>query len=110
MSLNHILEVEGLENCFARHRKMANMVKEWANGRGLEMVPEPGYESPTVSAIRRSEGMVTLELVKQMIGRGYRIVNGYGDLKDKSFRIGHMGAIMPDDIKELLGIMDDVLG
>jgi aspartate aminotransferase-like enzyme len=110
ISLNHILEIEGLDNCFARHRRMADVVKEWANGRGLEMVPEPGYESPTVSAIRRPEGMVTLEFVKQMIGRGYRIVNGYGDLKDKSFRIGHMGALMPDDIKELLEVMDDVLG
>ncbi len=110
ISLHHILEVEGLENCFARHRSMADMVKDWANDRGMEMVPEPGYESPTVSAIRRPEDMVTLEFVKKMIKRGYRIVNGYGDLKDKSFRIGHMGALMPDDIQELLKVMDDVLG
>ena len=38
------------------------------------------------------------------------ISNGYGSLKDKTFRIAHMGDTQLDDIKELLNNIDDILG
>ena len=107
--LDYILNEEGLENRFARHRKMANLVKGWAKKRGLKMLPEEGYESPTVSAIYKGENMDVSWFLGELIQRGYRIVNGYGPLKGKSFRIGHMGELTPDDVKELLEVMDSIL-
>ena len=38
------------------------------------------------------------------------ISNGYGDLKEKTFRIAHMADATVDEIKELLGVIDDILG
>ena len=35
--------------------------------------------------------------------------NGYGDIKEKTFRIAHMGDITLDELKELTGWIDDEL-
>ena len=37
------------------------------------------------------------------------IANGYGPLKGKTFRIGHMGEITPDDVSTLLAEIDTFL-
>jgi len=36
--------------------------------------------------------------------------NGYGQLKDKTFRIAHMGDITLADVKELCGWIDEAIG
>ena len=36
--------------------------------------------------------------------------NGYGKLKEQTFRIAHMGDITMDDVKELLGWIDEQIG
>jgi len=36
--------------------------------------------------------------------------NGYGKLKEQTFRIAHMGDITLDDLKELLAWIDEELG
>ena len=38
------------------------------------------------------------------------ISNGYGDLKDKCFRIAHMGDLTLEDMKWLTAQIDDILG
>jgi aspartate aminotransferase-like enzyme len=38
-----------------------------------------------------------------------RIANGYGDLKDKTFRIAHMGEINMKDVDVLLAAMEEFL-
>ena len=46
---------------------------------------------------------------KKLKAKGYEISNGYGDVKEKTFRIGHMGDVTPDGIRELLGVMDSIM-
>jgi aspartate aminotransferase-like enzyme len=41
--------------------------------------------------------------------RAMRIANGYGPLKGKTFRIGHMGELGLDDVNELLEVMQEFL-
>jgi len=38
-----------------------------------------------------------------------RIANGYGSLKNNTFRIAHMGEIQMEDINELLKAMEEYL-
>ncbi len=38
------------------------------------------------------------------------ISNGYGTLKEKTFRIAHMGDLTVADIRWLLAQIDDILG
>ena len=41
--------------------------------------------------------------------RGCEISNGYGDIKETTFRIGHMGDLKPAEVRGLLNNMDEVL-
>ena len=39
-----------------------------------------------------------------------RISNGYGKLKEQTFRIAHMGDTQIQDIEGLLALINDILG
>lgn len=93
---------------FDRHRRMQRTTIDWAAGHGLRLLPEERFGSPTVSCIRSGDLDVGA-LVSALLERGYQISNGYGDLKGRTFRIGHMGDHSEADLLELLGQMDEVL-
>ncbi len=99
---------EGLENRFQRHLDMANIVREWANNN-FALFPEEAYASNTVTCIKNTKG-VNVQHLNQMLGlKGYTISNGYGKLKEKTFRIAHMGDINTKEVKELLAVIDEIL-
>ena len=49
------------------------------------------------------------DLNKELGVRGFQISNGYGDLKEKTFRIAHMADCTVKDINELLDNINDIL-
>lgn len=105
--LDCILE-EGLENRFARHAEMAKMVREWAT-RYFECFVDEAYASKTLTTVKNTRGIDVGALNKQLGERGYMISNGYGDLKDKTFRIAHMADTSVEDLKALLETIESVL-
>ncbi|NCU26269.1 alanine--glyoxylate aminotransferase family protein, partial [Candidatus Nomurabacteria bacterium] len=62
-----------------------------------------------VTCITNTREISFAELNKALGERGYMISNGYGALKDKTFRIAHMADTTPKDIRELLTVIDEVL-
>jgi aspartate aminotransferase-like enzyme len=48
-------------------------------------------------------------LNKELGTRWMQISNGYGDLKEKTFRIAHMGELTMQDIKEVTSAIEDIL-
>jgi aspartate aminotransferase-like enzyme len=50
------------------------------------------------------------DLNKELGKRGKEIANGYGDLKEKTFRIAHMGDMTNADLEELLRDIDQIVG
>ncbi|NMB95785.1 MAG: alanine--glyoxylate aminotransferase family protein [Clostridiaceae bacterium] len=106
--LDKILE-EGLENRFARHIEMAKYTRNWAKSR-FELFPEERYASNTLTTIKNTRNISVSDLNKQLGQKGYMISNGYGDLKEVTFRIAHMGDTTLEDIKELLSIIDELIG
>ncbi|OGO64735.1 MAG: hypothetical protein A2Z45_01005 [Chloroflexi bacterium RBG_19FT_COMBO_55_16] len=106
--LDRILE-EGLENRYARHRAMAQRVQSWAIGRGMEIFAPEGYRSQTVTTIKNTRNIDIQVLNSHLLERGMRIANGYGPLKDISFRIAHMGDLQLSDIEALLVVIDELL-
>ena len=93
---------------FAKHRRMQRATTEWAHRYGLELLPAEEHASPTVSCIRSGDVDVAT-LVAGLKERGFEISNGYGDLKGKTFRIGHMGDHTEEGLAELLAAADEVL-
>lgn len=101
---------EGMENRYKRHSEMAAKVREWAK-KHFEMFPEDGYESETVTVIANTKGTSIADLNKALAEKGLAIANGYGSkLKEKTFRIAHMGDLKSEDIDEVLGAIDEILG
>jgi aspartate aminotransferase-like enzyme len=109
VQLDRILE-EGLENRFARHAAMAKRTQNWAIAHGMEPLALEGYRSKTVSTIKNEKGLDISALNKFLQTKGMRIANGYGELKDKTFRIAHMGEITMSDVDTLLAYMEEFMG
>lgn len=105
--LDKILE-EGVMNRYNRHVEMAELVRDWAR-KNCELYSDPDHLSVTVTCITNTLGVPYSELNKAMGEKGYLISNGYGDLKDKTFRLAHMGDTTIEEIKEMLSALDEVV-
>ena len=94
-----ILQEEGLDNVFARHRHLASGARAAVRAWGLKLcAKEPKWHSDTVSAIIVPHGFNGADV----IDRAYRRYNlalgaGLSQMAGKLFRIGHLG-----DLNELM--------
>ncbi len=101
---------EGLENRYARHLAMARMTREWARANGFELFPKAGYESVTLTCVKNNKNIDVARLQKIVKDKHKILIDGgYGPLKGKTFRIGHMGDETPETIREVLAALDDGL-
>ena len=91
-SITEILE-EGLENVFARHKKVARAVRDAVEAIGLRLWPESKeIASDTVTAVRVPQGINDEKLRRIMAEEyGVLIAGEVPGLKGEIFRIGHMG-------------------
>jgi aspartate aminotransferase-like enzyme len=99
---------EGLDARFKRHDKLAAMVQQWAK-KYFKMFANEKYASKTVTCIENTKGISVKDLNSELGKRGFQISNGYGSLKEKTFRIAHMADMQEADIKELLTQIEDIL-
>jgi alanine-glyoxylate transaminase/serine-glyoxylate transaminase/serine-pyruvate transaminase len=94
-----MLREEGLENVFARHRRLADGARAAVGAWGLELCAKaPKWHSDTVTAIMVPPGFNGADV----IDRAYRRYNlalgaGLSQVAGKLFRIGHLG-----DLYELM--------
>lgn len=93
---------------FDEHVKMQQVTEAWASSNGLEYQPAPALRSPTISCIQAGD-LVVADLIAGLKARGHEIGNGYGELKDKTFRIGHMGDHTEASLAAMLQHADDVI-
>ena len=107
--LDYILNEEGLEKRFERHEQLGKRTRDWVHEMNLKMFPEKGYESNTVSTISNSLNLDIPKMVSMLLEKGYRIVNGYGNLVNKTFRIGHMGEINLNDLEKMLKVLSEII-
>lgn len=100
---------EGSENRFKRHKEMAGLVQKWAREK-FSLFAEPGYESVTVTVVNNTRNINVDAMRKSLQQKGMDISNGYGNLKEKTFRIAHMGDLTPGEMVELLENIDAIIG
>ena len=112
IALNESLKMmrkDGLENIFARHKKMADAVRAAAKALGLELFA-PSAPSGAVTAVKVPAGIDGEKLVKTMRDDySVTIAGGQDELKGKVFRIAHMGFIGEFDIITGLSCLEKVL-
>lgn len=88
-----MLHEEGLDNVFARHRKLSAATRAAVNTWGLEVLcSNPHHYSDSLTAVRLPQGhdadhfrQVVLEHFNMSLG------NGLAKLSGRVFRIGHLG-------------------
>ena len=92
-----MLEEEGLPNVFARHARHGAAtraaVEAWGQAGGIELqCREPADYSNSLTAVRLPEGHSADALRALILERfNMSLGNGLGQLKDRVFRIGHLG-------------------
>ena len=105
--LNRILDEEGLENRFARHRAMAERTWEWAGIKGWPLFAQEGYRSHSVTTVTNPPEFDLAEFNKFAASHDLRLANGYGNYKGQMFRVAHMGEIQMEDLELLLSTLDN---
>ncbi len=96
------------EGRFKRHEELAALVQNWAR-KHFKMFANEKYASKTVTCIENTTGFSVKDLNTELGNRGFMISNGYGSLKEKTFRIAHMADLQKADVQELLGEIEDIL-
>lgn len=104
-----LIIAEGIENRFKRHIEMAEFVRDWAR-QHFALFADERYLSNTLTTVKNTKDIDVAALNNELGQRGFQISNGYGNLKDKTFRIAHMADCTLEDIKELLENINDILG
>ncbi|MEM7483419.1 MAG: alanine--glyoxylate aminotransferase family protein [Acidobacteriota bacterium] len=100
---------EGLEARWQRHRRTSEGTVRWAEESGFEVAAEAGARSWTVTCLRPPAGREPATLRQRLAAGGWTVAGGYGDWKDTTFRIGHMGEVRESDLDPLRAAIEDIL-
>lgn len=106
---------EGIERRWERHLAMRDATIDWVDGfsarRGIDLaiVAVDGLRSPTVSAIKLPDGISGPEVSDAIKARGFTVGGGYGKLRERTIRIGHMGDHTVDGVQRCLHVCEQVI-
>jgi len=101
---------EGLEERFARHAKLASAFRAGLRAMGLRLLCEDSAASNTLTVAHYPDGVRDAEFRRGMAEEyGVVVAGGLGPLKDKAFRVGHMGNVNTNDILSTLSAIEGSL-
>jgi serine---pyruvate transaminase len=99
---------EGLEQIFARNRKLSLATKTAVTAMGLALYAKD-YPSDVLTAVEAPAGVDGQKVVAKLRERGIWIAGGQAQAKGKIFRIAHMGYIDELDLLGTIGALESVL-
>jgi aspartate aminotransferase-like enzyme len=100
---------EGVDARFARHARLAERTQRWAVANGFALMAEEGYRSHTLTTVTNTRSVNVKQLNAYLARHDMEISNGYGDYKDKAFRIAHMGEVQEEDLDRLFAAIERYL-
>jgi len=104
-----ILE-EGLEERFNRHTRMASAFRAGIRAIGLRLLCDDAVASDTLTVAYYPSGVRDAEFRRSMQERfGIVVAGELGPLREKAFRVGHMGNVNRSDILATLGAVEGSL-
>ncbi|MDH7594111.1 MAG: alanine--glyoxylate aminotransferase family protein [Methanomicrobiales archaeon] len=104
-----VIEKEGLTQRIERHRRLARAVRAATEAWGLALYPKiDGLHeySNTVTAIEIPERVKDKDLRGMVKKLGIEIAGGQDRLKERIFRIGHMGAVGAPEMLSTLSAVE----
>ncbi len=107
LALQKIRE-EGIENIWARHKRLANAIRAGVVGAGLKLFSE--FPSFAVTPVWVPEGVEWKQFNKILKGKyGITIAGGQDDFTGKIFRISHLGYYDELDMITMIGALEMTL-
>ncbi len=107
------LRAETMPARWARHAAMAAQTHRWVDERaarfGIGILAPAGHRSPTVTAVTVPDGITGDDVVRAVKARGFTLGSGYGKVKARTFRVGHMGDHTADRLALCLDATEDAL-
>ncbi|MBE9513202.1 MAG: alanine--glyoxylate aminotransferase family protein [Chloroflexi bacterium] len=101
-----LMEKEGLANILARHARVGQTARDGVKSLGLSLFADEKYASNTVTAIAATNGLDPKKLNKIMREEhGIVLSGGQQKLDGKIFRIGHLGQVTEEDIKDVISAL-----
>jgi aspartate aminotransferase-like enzyme len=105
-----MMKAEGLENVFARHKRLMTTTHAAVQALGLPLFAADGAASPAITAVMPPES-VDAQKVRTLMRKRFDIAlaDGQDHLKGKIFRIGHLGFVCDRDILAAISALEVVL-
>ncbi len=106
-----LIHEEGLENCFARHRRNHLALKAGLAAIGIQYATQEGHQLPMLNAVKIPEGVDDAKVRTALLQRfGIEIGAGLGAFKGKVWRIGLMGyGSRPSNVLVFLSALEQLL-
>ncbi len=100
---------EGIENRWARHRKLGEIARGKVEEWGQKFVAEEGHRADTVTSFWVEDGKAGL--IQKTFEKEHHVMvsRGVYEDKDRMIRVGHFGILQPDVLKGALDSMGDVM-
>jgi alanine-glyoxylate transaminase / serine-glyoxylate transaminase / serine-pyruvate transaminase len=107
VSLGQIL-AEGMDARTARHVSLGSAMQAAITALGLGQVPkDAAWAAHTLTAPLYPEGVAPANLLGEVHRAGVTVAGGLlGPIRDRYFRIGHMGATRPGDVLAAVGAIE----
>lgn len=105
-----MMTTEGLENVFARHKRLMTTTRAAVQALGLPLLAADGCASPAITSVM-PPAAVDAQKVRTLMKKRFDIVlaDGQDHLKGKIFRIGHLGFVCDRDILAAISSLEVVL-
>lgn len=105
-----MMKDEGLESIFARHHRQMNATRAAIKGMNLPLFAADSCASPAITAVAPQE--IESDKIRSLIKKRFDIAlaGGQDHLKNKIFRIGHLGFVSDRDILSCIASLEAVLG
>lgn len=109
VALRRILE-EGIDNSVVRHQRLGEATRAAVLALGLELFAEEGHYSNSLTAVWAPEGADAKTIRGHMRSHhGVVIAGGQGKIKDRIFRIGHLGYVDANDVVATVAALERTL-
>ncbi|HEY9886528.1 MAG TPA: alanine--glyoxylate aminotransferase family protein [Vampirovibrionales bacterium] len=105
-----LMREEGVENCWKRHNRLKNCIRESLKAMGLKLFASDNDASSAITSILPPEG-IEVAAIRKKLKDDWQIVvaDGQASLKGKIFRIGHLGFVSDRDCLTALSALASVL-
>jgi aspartate aminotransferase-like enzyme len=105
-----MMEEEGLDNVFARHRRLADATEAGLSALGFPLFAAEGFRSATVTSALLMPGL-DVSTFRKLLRTKYGVViaGGQGKMAGRMIRVGHLGAVTDGDVIQVLWAMERAL-